>query len=378
MAEIVLALAASARDWSDRLHGFLVDHGGARVRTVIMGPGAVAGEDYDVLVIDDICSFLTPHLVDTARRAGRLVVGVFEAGDGADAKRRLLDCGVDDVIESAAPPDEFLRTIEGVCRWRSTDEIRRPPPAPTSPPGGRVVVVGGPPGGCGSTELTVALAAEWGAVAVDADDVAPSLAQRLDAPLHPNLRTAIDTIQHRSGLLEEAAQTCWGLSIVGGLASGDDWFHLDPSEVITVVDELAAIHDCVVVNVSPGLERPEGAAGRFGLARALVARADRVVGVGLPTPVGVTRLVRWLSEAHFLAPEARFHVVVNRVGRSSFRRSEVEREIGRHFPAVPVTFAPWDPRVEEASWSGRLVERGPFVRAVGRVAGTTRPRRRSW
>lgn len=364
MGEVVLALAASARDWSDRLHGFLVDHGGARVRTVVMGPEEVVAEDYDVLVVDDICSFLTPHLVERVRRAGRLVVGVFDPIDGVDAKRRLIDCGVDDVIEADADPDEFLAAVRQVRRWRPPALDEGSPPVESGPATGRVVSVGAPPGGCGATEISIGLAREYGTAVIDADDLAPSVAQRLGAGLHPNLRTAIDVVHHRSGDLDDVTQTASDVTLVAGLARGDDWSHLVPGEVETVVDELAVAFDPLVVNVASGLERPDRGEGRFALARSLISRSDVVVGTGSPTPVGVTRLIRWLAEARVLSPSATVVAVVNRIGRSAYRRSEIQREIGRVFDDVPVVFVPDDPRVEESAWAGGVVDRGPYRRAV--------------
>lgn len=367
MAEIELALAASARDWSDRLHHFLVDHGGARVRAVVMSPEDVAGEDYDVLLIDDVCSFLTPRLVEQARRRGRLVVGVFEARDGTDAKRRLLDCGVDDVVEAEANPDEFLDVIRRV-RQLTPVLARIDEPEPATARRGKVIVVGAPPGGCGATEVTVALATVLGAVAVDADDVAPSLAQRLGVSLHPNLRTAIDIVHHREGDVEGAVVRAGGVRLVAGLAVSDDWAQVHPGEVEAVVEELATGEARVVVNAGSGLERPRLGEGRFGLARALVAGADVAVGVGLAHPVGVTRLLRWLEEARVLAPDKAKVAVLNRVPASGFRQAEAESEIARTFPDVGVFSLPEDPRVAEAAWSGGVVARGPFRRGIARLA----------
>ena len=56
-----LALAASARGWPDQLHRFLLDHGGGRVLARVMGPEQAAHDAYEVLLIDDVCSFLTPR-----------------------------------------------------------------------------------------------------------------------------------------------------------------------------------------------------------------------------------------------------------------------------------------------------------------------------
>lgn len=368
MAEIELALAASSRQWADALHRFLADHGGARVRTVLMGSEEVVTEGYDVLLIDDVCSFLTPRLVEQARRHGRLVVGVFEARDETDAKRRLLDCGVDDVVEADATPDEFLDVIRRVRQLvpQSFEPTRvEAQPAPR----GRVVVVGSPPGGCGATEVALALGVHLGGVVLDADDVAPGLAQRAGAAPHPNLRTAIDLIHHQGGDVADSLSVDEGVEIIAGLAHGDDWAQLHTGEVEAVLAELRAVRDPVVVNVGAGLERPLLGEGRFGLARALVAKASVLVGVGLPSPVGVTRLIRWAHEAMVLAPEVRLVAAVNRMGRSSYRRGEVESEVTRAVPGVEIVFLPEDPRVAEAAWAGQVVGRGPFRRAVAKLAG---------
>lgn len=367
VADLELALAASARDWSDTLHRFLTDHGGARVRAVVMGAEEVGAEAFDVLIIDDVCSFLTPRLVEQVRRSGSSVVGVFDPRDGADAKRRLIACGVDDVVETEATPEEFLAVV------RRVRELRPAPPPQVSvqsevESAGRVIAVGAPPGGAGATEIAIGLAVELGALLIDADDLAPSVAQRLGCPLHPNLRTAIDVIHHRSGAIDDALTSLSGLDLVAGLVSGEEWSQLHSGDVQAVVDEYAATVGTVVVNIASGLERPELGEGRFGLARSLVGRADVVVGVGLPHPVGITRLVQWMLEAATLAPDGRWQVVVNRVPRSAYRRGEVSGELARALPGVPVSLVPEDSRVGEAAWAGAPVGGGPFRRALRRLA----------
>lgn len=364
MGDIELAFAASARPWAGALHRFLADHGGARVRAIIMGPEEAVVESYHALLIDDVCSFLTPRLVDQVRRHGRLVVGVYDARDGTDAKRRLLDCGVDDAIEADAGPDEFLDVVRAVL-----DMAPYAPLPPDSIPGerkGEVIVVGAPPGGCGASEVAVALAGRAGALLIDADDVAPSLAQRLGAPVLPNLRTAIDVVYHQSGSLDDVIVDA-GVDLLAGIATGDDWGQLHPGEVEAVVTEAAARRSSVVVNIGSGLERPQVGEGRFGLARALVRTADRIVGVGLPHPIGLARLVRWAAEAISLSPDTPLVLAINRIDRSPYRRTEIENELGHTLPGVPVLFVPEDKRVTEAAWAGTPVPKGPFRRAVDRL-----------
>lgn len=367
MADIELALAASARPWADSLHRFLADHGGARVRAVVMRPDDVVAESYDVLLIDDVCSFLTPRLVEQARLHGRLVVGVFDGRDGADAKRRLLECGVDDVVENGATPEEFLTVVRGVLELAPYAPLGQASTADPSP-SGRVIVVGAPPGGCGATEVAVGLGGLTRAPVVDADDIAPSLAQRMGAPLHPNLRTAIDAVHHRSGPVSVAVVEVGSVAVLPGLVSGDDWGQLHPGEVEAVIDELAAHHQAVVVNVGSGLERPQVGEGRHGLARGIVRRADVVLAVGLPSPVNLTRLVRWVGEARVLAADVPVLAVVNRMERSAYRRSEILEELGRSLPEIPVLFLPDDKRVAEAAWAGESVPGGPFRRSLRKLA----------
>lgn len=367
MADIELALAASARNWSDRLHSFLSDHGGARVRTVVMGPDDVLAESYGVLVIDDVCSFLTPRLITEVHRRSRLVLGVFDSADGADAKRRLLECGIHNMVEADASPEEFLAAIATMQRVGPGNVVS--PPVLDDRRSGRVVAVGAPPGGCGASEIAVALAAESRAVLIDADDVAPSLAQRLGVPLHPNLRTAIDIVQHGRGSLGDVVMNADGVRLVAGLVTGEEWDQIHPGEVEAVVEDFARLTSTVVVNISSGLERPQRGEGRYGLARGVVAMADALVGVGVATPTGVTRLIRWWQEALLLNPTASRLAVVNRMPRSGYRRSEVATEIAHALDGVDLVFVRDDPRVAEAAWAGSQVARGPFRRALRRLGG---------
>ena len=66
-----LGIAVSPRDWGERLHRFVADHGGARVRTRVMRPEDVLSEQFDVLVIDDLTSYLTRRLVQQAQADGK-------------------------------------------------------------------------------------------------------------------------------------------------------------------------------------------------------------------------------------------------------------------------------------------------------------------
>lgn len=398
-----IAIVVSSRDWAEALHRFVADHGGARVRARVLDGREALDEGYAVLVAEDLTSFLTPRLMAELRRRGKRVLGVFDPVEPW-GRERLRELGADDTIEATASPEEMLRAIEalaitatvdldaelveldgapaarlpagggavgGAGRGDSSPPARRPRRAP-----GPVVAVGGPAGAPGATEVALGLAqaalrSGCPAVLVDADDVAPSLAQRLGLALHPNLRTAIDVVEHWSGQLSDALQTTAGLSVLCGLPNPRDWAEVRPGEVVDVLDELAATHAAVIVNVGHRVEELGGLAGgpaRYGVTRAVLGRADRTVGVAAPSPVGVARFLDWVADVRALS-SGPVHTVVGRAPSAAFQRGELAQELARSFPPASLTFAPFDRRVVDAAWRGEPVRTGPFTRALGRLAG---------
>jgi hypothetical protein len=101
----VLAIAASPRDWPRRLYRHVAEHGGAQVRATVLDGEEALTESSDVLVVDDITSFLDEDLVRALHGQGRRVLGVHESAWGRD---RLVRLGVDATIERDAPVEEFL------------------------------------------------------------------------------------------------------------------------------------------------------------------------------------------------------------------------------------------------------------------------------
>ncbi len=375
MNEIEVALAVSARVWPDRLHRFLADHGGARVRAQVLAPEDALAETYAVLIIDDVSSFLTPRLVQELQRRHRMILGVFDPADGQDGKERLRECGVDQAIESAASAEEFVvavRALVALAPIQGDDESDEPREQVS---GGRLIAVGSPPGGCGATEVAVSVAtrlSKTGAtVLVDVDEVAPALAQRLGLRLLPNLRTAIDVIQHRRGGVGRSLQSIGDVSVLCGFSGGRDWMEIRPIEVHDVLSELRRDFRFLVANVGPVLEEVGfGEGDRFGLSRSVIAAADAVVGVGLGHPVSVSRTIAWCIAATALNPNAPKSLLINRAPRSAFRRGEIREEVNRA-TGLPVEFLPGDEHVEAASWSGKLVATGKFRRAVDRFTDRT-------
>ncbi|MGH3440866.1 MAG: MinD/ParA family ATP-binding protein [Nitriliruptorales bacterium] len=376
-----LAIVVSPRDWAEDLHRWVADHGGALVRARIVGPEDALEQGYDVLVVEDLTSFLSPRLVDDVRQRGRRILGVFDPAEPW-GRTRLQELGVDEVLPSTTPPGEVVDAVRALAEAQSfrsnldTDDggvngseagVRGRAP---------VVAVGGPGGGCGRTEVAIGLAAASArrgssVVVVDADDVSPAVAQRLGLPLHPNLRTAIDVVEYGNGQLEAALrQVEPGVEVLVGLPSPRDWHHVRPRELLAVIDTVRERADIVIADVGPATEelRTRHGSERFGLTRAALAHADVIVAVCAPTPVGVARLLSWVSDVDAVVDDTPLHGAVNAVPRGRFVRGELSEELWRSWPLRSLGFLPADRRVEEAAWRGVMVDRGPFLRAVDRLA----------
>lgn len=383
-----VAIVVSPRGWAEQLHRFVADHGGARVRARVLDSREALAERYHVLVAEDLTSFLTPRLVAEVQRSGRRILGVFDPAEPW-GEQRLEELGVDAVVPATREPDALLDAVVTLAASLTLDtdlaalsdssaadqghEAPEQAPTPALANSARLVAVGGPSGGPGATEvalgLTVAAArADLDAVLVDADDVAPAVAQRLGLPLHPNLRTAMDVVQHRSGNLDDALQrfSGAGLQVVVGVPNPRDWLELRPAEVLDVLAELARTHHAVFANVGHRVEELASVTpshGRYALTREVLAAADEIVAVAAPTPVGIARLLDWSAETRAFT-SAPLHVAVNRAPASSFQRHELAEELFRSLTPASLVFLPHDRRVEQAAWRGHLVDTGAFHRDV--------------
>jgi MinD superfamily P-loop ATPase len=366
-----VALAFTADVWVEELHRHLTDHGGARVRTLLVEADGALEESYDVLVAGHRWPALTRALVADVRAGGRAVLGVHDREELA-SRDHLIALGVDALVESDAGPEAFVRAITSVAGRRSDPST---PLVVTASRTGRLVTVGGPPG-VGRTEIAVELALglsrRMSAVLVDVDDVAPAVAPRLHLPLEPNLRTAIDAVEHGRGDLDRCvvAEPRSHLRVVTGLPNASAWAQVRPGEIVRVVERLADASSVVVVD-GAGMLEDVGTASirtRFATARTMVSEADIVVAVCDASPPGVGRLLGWAVEVFALAPHVPLLVAVNRAPAARFRRAELYEEITTSLPTIGVVFIPNDARVGDAAWNGTTVHRGGFTRAVGELA----------
>jgi hypothetical protein len=375
MTEPEAAIVFTPEVWVEELHRHLTDHGGARVRQIVVEPEVALEEDYDVLVVSHRWAALTLGFVTEVHARARVVLGVFDREEpGACA--HLVALGVDDVIESDRGPGAITEAVRRL-RTRHVDRAGADAMPRAEARRGRVVLVGGPPA-AGRTEIALQLAATLDVPLVDADDVAPSVVARLGLPVEPNLRTAIDAVEHGRGALAESLLEVDGaFSVCSGLPNPSAWGQVRPGEVVRVVEHVARDASFVIVDSASYLDDLATAPrGRNAVARALMTEADLVVGVCAANPVGVARFLSWSVDARHLAPATPLLVIVNRATGSRFERGELYEELTRSLAAVDVMFTPEDRRVHEAMWEGRMVTKGAFTRALDRVADRVRSVRR--
>lgn len=392
MTEPELAVVFSPREWADRVVRHMTDHDACRVRLRVLEGRVVLQEEFDLLLIDDITSFLNLRLVQELHRRRRGILGVYDPGEPT-GRNRLLELGVDDVIECSASSEEFVRRAAFAPTASDIDHELAQITAGVTPnvdggdcldpaPRGLVTAVGGPAGGCGATEVAVELAraaADRGqtSVLVDADDLSPSVAQRLGLPLVPNVQSAVEALLHRSVHLTDALGVApsGDFYVLAGLANPSDWSQIRALEVAVLIQELAALSNHVIMNVGSQLEDLTrfGGPDRYGLSRGTIEIADQIVGVSAPTPVGVARLHAWLAQLGELLPTKPTHLVINKASDSSFIAAEIAAEIHRTYIPATLHFLPFDSRVEAAAWRGELVKAGAFKRAVARAAVSILP-----
>jgi Flp pilus assembly CpaE family ATPase len=400
--EPAVGFGSSQRSWVTELINYVSDHGGVRVVGTVLTQDDAVTMKFDVLVIDDVSSVLSPRLVDRLQSKGRLVVGIFDADRGTSAKDRLLAAGVDAAVASDAEAAEIVRTVVDAVRQSGYDEEfvtmvesidradtgrthRVDPPADESGGGdGRVLVV---LGSDGATEVAAALARATAArgastVLVDMDTLEPSIAQRLGLPLTPNIFTATEDLRLTSSLDEAFTRHPEGVAVVAGIPNPREWENLSAIEAADLVDELAGGFAVVVVKVSRHLEDLSsfsGGAGRFDVGRRMVARADDVVIVAGASPLGAARLLAASSDVRSISA-APIHVVVGDMPANQFVQGEITEELARTLTSASVTFVPGDSRVRKAAWQGGFVHRGGFVRRIGALADhfVVRPGRGGW
>lgn len=384
--EPAVAVGSSQRPWVAELMSHAQDHAGIRVVGAVLSLREAIEQSYDVLLIDDTTSYLTKRLIDRVHALRRIVIGVFESTRGDVGRSKLIDLGVDAVIDADSSPKEFLARIRSITDQKLVDRDFAAivgaagvaadddaadavaAPASTGDDHSSVIVVSG---SNGVVEVALGLAVQMArrglpCVIVDFDTVEPALAQRLGAPLSPNVLSAVESLRLSGEVGDAVVRHNVGFGIVAGLPSPREWEACGVDDAADLIEVLAAAHSNVIVRINRQLEdlAPFGVgAGRFDLARRLLVEADQLVVVGDPSPIGVTAVLAWIGDARALSGEP-VHVVMNHCGRSLYQRGEIAEEIGRTFRSASVTFVPEDPRVRKAAWQGDIPLAGRFAKAL--------------
>ena len=389
MNSLTVGVVASPRRWRSELQSHVNNHvAGMRLR-LLREPRAAAEDHLDVLVVDDVTSFLTRNLLRVLRQQNVRVLGVYDpdAEDGF-GKRYLEELGVDATLPADVSAEDLVATIESFASSLAEDDGLSELLSSTFGEDGdgtraSVTVVAGPAGGPGVTEVAVALAAALAGsgaatVLVEVDEVAPSLAPRLLYDLEPNVLTALHDVHHGTATLDGVFGARMPgapdvpFAAVPGLAVVADWPLVRGDELAVLIDELATQFVHVIVAAGPVLEDLGGnGPERFGATRAALLCADALVGVCSPNPVGVLRILEWWADTLQLVPDTPVSIVVNRAPSSPFRRAQLERELRDnvgHGLVGHICFVPEDGRVALAAWDGSLVTAGPFTRSIQELA----------
>lgn len=225
------------------------------------------------------------------------------------------------------------------------------------------MAVAGSADGVGATEVAVsiafALSTALRTTLVDLDPVWPSVAQRLDLPLHPNLRTAIDSVLHDANRISTVFHDVGSLSVVGGVADRGASSPISHTEVAMLLDFLIPAAQVLVADLG-------SLTSTFG---AVISRFDSLALVGSGDPVGIVRLLRSIDRVLGLIDRDKLVVIVNKVPETRFHDSEVRSELFAAYPDLPNVVMPYDRRVTESMWDGTLTKRGRFARSIGRMTG---------
>ncbi len=370
--EPVIAIAGSQRAWAAELLRFLSDFGGARLKGTVLTAREALDPGYEVLLIDDIASFLSPRLVERVKESGKRVIGFYDPATGEQGRERLRIVGVDAILPVDLGPEEILEAVSAVAMGDSFEPFETAGGATRQATlTGRITTVaGGDLGG----DFAMALGGTFSSkgrntLIVDADTVTPMLAQRLSLPIVPNLLTALDShVELRGNVQDSLLAGPYGMTILTGIPEASEWETVGVDEMEDLLETASQWFDELIVKVSAHIEelsRLGARGGRFDVSRAMVRLAAEAVYVAEPTPTGLARALGWISQARRLT-SARLHVVFGGSPAGSFQRGELGDELTRSYIPSSITWLPGDPGRERSVWNGTAIPKGPFRKTVDR------------
>ena len=381
MAEPEVALVFTPEAWVEELHRHLTDHGGARVRQVVVEPDVALEEEYDVLVVELTAGrHSRTRSSPTSTRAGARCSASTTARSRrprapARGRRRRS-------VESDSRPARVRRrrscTLAGAPRRAGSEPRRAERRAGTArtrrcrrrSPGRRSDRDRGAARGYASARALV-----------DADDVAPvdraapraCRSSRTSAPRS----TRSSTGAARSTTRSDAPTHVGVLRCSPASRTRRAWAQVRPGEVVRVVERLAATRR------RRRRRRTRRARGRRHRA-AWPARASRARSWSRPTwssACAPPARSAWRASSRGsvdvrpLAPETPLVVVVNRAPAARFRRGELYDELTRSLPPCADRVRRRRPAGRPTRVGRRIGRAGPFTRGDRDVAPSRAHRR---
>ena len=397
MADITIGIIASAREWRSILQAHVRDHvAGVRVQ-ILREPRMALELDLDVVVIDDVSSFLTRDKVVRLREKGTRVVGIYdEEGHEGLGIQFLENLGVDLSLPSNISPEEMINAVSQLQPRESYthtfDHIVAGYETGAQDNAARgestLIAVSGP-AGTGSTEVAIALsdvlvARRKATLLLDSDEIGPSIARRLGYALHPNILSAIDTVSNVTrpltemvGRPGERAASGINFDVIPGIANPEDWAQLRSMDMDDLFAAARKSWRYIVCNTGPFAEDLSGyGIERFGATRATLSAADVIIGVMSPTPTGYMRFLDWMASLRSLGSDRQVFIVVNNTPKSSYIQGEIESQLARDVDPryfAGLFFIGHDEKVGKAEWEGQKVGRGTFLTGVAEIASYAIP-----
>lgn len=339
----------------------------------------------DVAVVAEPLGGLDAQAVVSLADEGVSVVGVVAGPDDA-AEALLRALGVS-VVVSVDDPASVVEAVVSVAGSRSRSA---PPTADRSviPGGGRLIAVWGPSGAPGRSTVALGLGSalartDRSVLVVDADVYGGALAQMLGLLDESSGLLAATREANRGRLGPTTLASCCrqidpSLRVLTGLPRADRWVEAKSALVRAVLVAARALVDVTVVDCGFSLELDEeisydtSAPRRNGATLEVLTRADVIVVVGRADPVGLSRLIRGLSDLATAVPGADPVVVVNRVRSDlGWSREEIADTLGRAAGTRRVGWLPDDPGAcDRAVIEGTtLAESAPNARLTRALSG---------
>jgi pilus assembly protein CpaE len=318
------------------------------------------------------------HAMDPAAPPGLLIVDVSDSADPIHALDELAEhCppetrvlavgGINDIVLyrrllAMGLVDYLVKPVTSEMLHEALLNAVRPTErsaAPSAPKQTRLLALIGARGGVGTTTLVTGIG--WclseeqnqRVALLDLDLQFGNLALGLDLEPGRGLREALEHPERIDSLLITGAMSGSSerLRILAAEEPLDDQPMLDPTSVDPLLGALTDSFDCIVADLPRGLD---------GMARRLLARADRI---GIVTDLSLAAMrdtQRLAALIEILRPGAKPLVIVNRAGalpRGEIGRAEFEKGIARKIDAV----VPYDVKAASA-----MAEQGKALPAAAR------------